>query len=527
MSGELKRLWFAAVAANIVAGSNAGFAIASESDAASGISSESHASADFGMSVDPLLSAIEQLESDHDAKCHSSASRFEDFLFGTPLSEAARSANVELQVQLVGDLWARASTVALQEGESAIQPQRVRREIEKIVSVDRSADGEWRIAFPDAPSLAIPEIRATQYASIAYSLRAILAVQQDFMVSGGAPLLDLESESIDELRDALDVVALSALVLADREARERSEYEIGEPGLREIWARLVPGLAENLARPDPAGRVEAPATAEGRAHALALLDGIVERKVAAYRNYNKLEDRDEVRLLVFNISRFYARQPVSSIINDRRRLIAVLSKELGAFARDLLREADRRARGVGDPLIRSAEATAAVQQLIPNRIDEFEDVHLFGRLAESERITLEAFDCDSFRDFGTHWQSLRESAHAAPSNSILPDPFAAEVLAEGISQYGVLLLRVAGVIARESGDTVRLEPNDLKAAAPVFRDRARGHPAAPESPKTQSRIASAPPPSGGAGESEGADARAFFSDVTAEVGADFTHRSST
>ena len=38
------------------------------------------------------------------------------------------------------------------------------------------------------------------------------------MVSGGVPLLDLEPESIDELREALDVVALSALVLADREA---------------------------------------------------------------------------------------------------------------------------------------------------------------------------------------------------------------------------------------------------------------------------------------------------------------------
>jgi hypothetical protein len=242
MPGELRRVLFAALIANILSGSNAGIAVASESAAASGISSQSLASADFGMSVDPLLSAIEQLESDHDAKCHSSANRFEDLLFGTPLSEAARSANVELQVQLVRDLWARASTIALQEGESAVQPQRVRREIEKIVAVDRSADGEWRVTFSDAASLAIPEIRATQYASIAYSLRAILAAQQDFMVSGGAPLLDLEPESIDELREALDVVALSALALADREARERSEYEIGEPGLRDVWARLLPRL---------------------------------------------------------------------------------------------------------------------------------------------------------------------------------------------------------------------------------------------------------------------------------------------
>ena len=527
MSGDMKRLLFAAVIASVLSGSSVGIAIADESDPASELSSQSFASTDFGLSVDPLLSAIEQLESDHDAKCHSSANRFEDFLFGTPLSGAARSANVELQVQLIREIWARASTTALQQGESAIRPRHLRGEIEKIVAVDRSSGAELQVEFPGSPAISIPQIRATQYASIAYSLRAILAVQQDFMLSGGAPLLDLEPESIDELRDALDVVALSVLGLADREARERSEFEIGEPGLREAWARLVPSLGEDLAKPDPVRRVEAPATAEGRAHVLALLDEIVERKTAAYRRYNSLEDRDAIPLLVFNISRFYARQPISSIIDDRRRLVATLRKELGAFSSDLLSEADRRARAVGDPLIRSTEATVAVQQLIPNRIDEFEDVHVFGRLADHERITLEAFDCDSFRDFGTHWRSLRRAAHAASSNSILPDPFAAEILAEGISQYGVLLLRVAGVLARQSGDTVRLRPTDLEAAAPVIRDRARRHHAAPEIPETQSRIASASTRSGGGRENEVGDARAFFSDVTAAVGVDFNHRSST
>ena len=526
MSAELKRVLFAALIAVSLLGSGAGTAKASEADAALGTSRQSLANADFGMSLDPLLSAIEELESDHDARCHSSANRFEDFLFGTPLSEAARSASVELQVQLVRGLWARASTIALRAGESAIQPQRVRSEIDKIVSVDRSVDGEWRVAFPEAPSLVIPEIRATQYASIAYSLRAILAVQQDFMVSGGAPLLDLEPESIDELREALDVIALSALVLADREARERSEYEIDESGLRAAWARLLPEMAENLAKPDPIGRVAAPTTAEGRARALTLLDGIVERKTAAYRKYNNLAGNRELQLYIFNISRFYARQPVSSLRDARRRLVAALSKELLAFSSDLLREADRRARAAGDPLIRSAEAMAAVQQLIPNRIDEFEDVHVFGRLTDSERITLESFDCDSFRDFGRHWLSLRTAAHAAPSTSILPDPFAAEILAEGVSQYAVLLLRVAGVIARESGDTVRLRPADLEAAAPVIRDRASRHHAAPKIPETQSRIASASTPSGGGRENEEADTGVFFIDVTAAVGVDFNHRSS-
>ena len=525
MPADTKRILIAAAIAHILSNSSAEPATTREPDARSGISGEMLAGVHLGMSVAPLLSAIEQLESHHDAICHSSANRFEDLLFGTPLSDEARSANVELQVELVRDLWAQASTTVMQEGGSAIQPHHLRQEIGKIAALARRADGGLQVAFPNAPPLVIPGIRATQYASIAYSLRAILAVQQDFMVSGGAPLLDLAPESIDELRSALDSVALSALALADRAARERSASEISAPGLREAWARILPNSAERLAQSKPAGRAEAPAPAERRARALALLDEVVERKSAAYRKYNNLAERDEVPLLVFNISRFYARQPVSSLIDDRRKLVARLAKEVDAFSGELLREADRRARAAKDPLIRSREATAAVQQLIPNQIDDFEDVHVFGRLADDERVTLEVFDCDSFRDFGTHWRSLRQAAHAAPSNSILPDPFAAEVLAEGISQYAVLLLRVAGVIARDSGDSVRLQPVDIEAAAPVIRERASRHHAAPEIPEPQSQIASASIRSGR--ERGEADPTVFFTDVTAAVGAGFIHRSST
>jgi hypothetical protein len=57
MPGELRRVLFAALIANILSGSNAGIAVASESAAASGISSQSLAGADFGMSVDPRRTA--------------------------------------------------------------------------------------------------------------------------------------------------------------------------------------------------------------------------------------------------------------------------------------------------------------------------------------------------------------------------------------------------------------------------------------------------------------------------------------
>ncbi|HSC15574.1 MAG TPA: VCBS repeat-containing protein, partial [Gammaproteobacteria bacterium] len=247
----------------------------------------------------------------------------------------------------------------------------------------------------------------------------------------------------------------------------------------------------------------------------------------AYRRYNNLGSRDEVPLLVFNISRFYARQPVSPVIDERRKLISTLMNQLDAFSAELLAEASRRAQRAGDPLIRSSEAAAAVQQLMPHRIDQYEDTHVFGRLPENERMMLEAYDCDSFRDFGAHWWSLRRAAHAAPDDSLLPDPFAAEIVAEAVSAYAVLLLRVAGELAREGGDTVRLLPDDLVRAVPVIRERAARHHATPEEIDTQGRIVSAA--STGADEPGVAEpaARAFFSDVTAEVGIGYTHRSAT
>ncbi|TFG95387.1 MAG: hypothetical protein E4H11_05130, partial [Myxococcales bacterium] len=64
----------------------------------------------------PLLEALERLESVHDAKCHSSASRFEDFLYGTPLGEAAQIANVEQQKRVARRLWSGASRAALAAG---------------------------------------------------------------------------------------------------------------------------------------------------------------------------------------------------------------------------------------------------------------------------------------------------------------------------------------------------------------------------------------------------------------------------
>ena len=109
-------------------------------------------------SPDRILSAIETLESEHDATCYSSAGRFEDFLFGTPLSAGARHANVELQKRLVLRLWSQASASAAQSGASTVGAHQLRPE--DVVVVESGDDGRLHTAFTAGPALAISQARA-------------------------------------------------------------------------------------------------------------------------------------------------------------------------------------------------------------------------------------------------------------------------------------------------------------------------------------------------------------------------------
>jgi hypothetical protein len=467
-----------------------------------------------GPPAEPILSALERLESGADAKCHATASRFEDFLYGTPLGDGGREANVESQKRLVRRLWSGASANAAAAGEASVRPVHLEPGIAGLFALERTDEGELRLLFPGAGTLVVDATRARQYGSISYALRAILGVQQDSLFEGGDLLLALGPEAIDRLEEATDAVSLAALQLADRDARERSEFEIGAERMRAAWERLVPDAPPSNREPGP----RLAAAPDARAQALALLDELAASKTAAYRVYNDLDSRDARALFLANAARFYARAPLPRGLEERKAIAAAFRERLDAWSAALLAEASREARAAGHPLVRPADAIVSLQRLFPHEIDEYEDLHAFPRLPREERISLEAYDTDSLRDFGLHWPSLARAAHALPPEAPLPDPFAAEILAEGISNYGVLLLRVAGGIAKQDAQSVRLHPDDLSRAEGAIRERAERSRAAPAPAVRAGRIASAAaaaaPPAG-----------SYFREVTEAAGVGFTHRS--
>jgi len=465
-----------------------------------------------------VLSAIEALESEKDAKCHSSAARFEDFICGTPLSDEARWANVDLQKRWVQRVWEEASNAASRAGEAAVSPKILGEQIEQWFDSSEAPGGQIEARFANHPPLAISKSRAEQYGSIAYSLRAILSVQQDRIVSSGNGLLALAPDSIELLRESTDTLTLSALTIADQISRERNESEVTSAALRSAWSALLPNL-ENSTAPDASSSFAE--DGESRAQLLAMLEEMVVRKIAAYQTYNDLDDHAATgALLRSNVARYFARVPIPMRRQDWGNFFSTFSGRLNEFSLDVLLEANANAAAAGHDLVRAVDASQAVQHLIPHEIDDFEDVKMFPRLASTDQITLEAHDCDSFRDFGLHWPPLGRAILVLPKEARLPDPFAAEITAEAISQYGVLLLRVAGDLAKQSVDNVRLHSESIASSAAVIADRAKRHSGAPDISELSNRIASD-------GSGDAVELRdLFFSDVTTSSGVDYIHRSS-
>jgi len=109
--------------------------------------------------------------------------------------------------------------------------------------------------------------------------------------------------------------------------------------------------------------------------------------------------------------------------------------------------------------IREEDVDQMWKTFVPFDVNEYEDVIFFPRLGRSGSLTIEAYDFDAFRDSGIHWLYLQFALKDHLRElSLEPDPFAAELLVEGIAQFGVLALRVAGMKAKEEGvDRLKVE----------------------------------------------------------------------
>lgn len=478
-----------------------------------------------------LIGVIQAFESEQDAKCQATATRLENFVAGTPLDDGARLAKIDLQKKLLAEVWGGASSAAEQSG--VLDAEALAPFVSSVLRYQADGLGGWAVTLGDGELLALDGTEFRQYASVAYALRAILGLQQESLLDPTLRLMPASDEAIERLKELVDVHTLAVLELADREARLASRPTVDAAGLSRAWARLrpePPGSAAIVERPNrtaeqvgvetaPAPSGTAPSSTAPAGTDLATFRPLVDAKLAAYASYNEVS-KEDFRLLLQNIRRYYARFPVApppAAEALHRTFVVALRR----YAAEVMRLAQDRAHEQERRLIRADDALAAVQLFSPHEIDEFEDALFFPRLPPIVQIRIEAYDMDSFRDFGTHWLVIKRVIDG-PNNplEIEPDPFAAEVFAEGIAQFGVLLYRLAGTSAATDGRSQYLTAEHIHTAFESLLRRAVRHrsapPRAPESTTIQSATTS---------EAERDDA-AVMDRVTEAVGLTFHHRSS-
>ncbi|CAA0108068.1 Uncharacterised protein [BD1-7 clade bacterium] len=462
----------------------------------------------------PVLQSIGELEGTSDPKCYATASRLEDFIYGTPLTDGARFAKIDYQKALIEALWREASIAAQQAGESTISRKRIRAYFLAVSNLQAMKNGDW-VVKPEgsADSVLIVADIYRQYSSIAYSLRAILAVQQDSLL-GDVLLLPLSDEALIDMQLFLDLYTLAVLHVADKAARDNDLYEIDQPLFAAAWNRLN---NKTGARSSAVARMAGKATDAGSS--FALTHKIIAEKISAYQAYNEISNKVFIR----NLQVYFARMPWPSDTEQSDLFKKVYSEVMVGFALDLYAGAEKVAAQRQHTLIRVEDVKTYAEAFIPHSINEYEDATFFPRLPVSKQIMLESYDMDAFRDSGGHWRYLQWAMQDVNFGATKPlDPFSAELMAENIAQFGVLVLRVAGMAAKEQKHKT-LQAQDLAHSVSFIQRRID------QNNQTEANVV-APPlllsSADNATKSGGTKKFQWFDEVSENVGIEVEHRSS-
>ncbi|HXI13448.1 MAG TPA: FG-GAP-like repeat-containing protein [Thermoanaerobaculia bacterium] len=455
--------------------------------------------------VDQTVGVIEALENQRDPKCDATATRLENFMYGTPLAHDGREKKVDLQKALVLAVWKQASVAAQAAGASEIEIDVLRPVIERVFPYRINDRKDAIVKLADGSELLLEERDVRQYGTVAYALRAILATQQDALLTPGLDLIPFDSDAIRLTKEMVDVHTLATLNLADSAARKSGKKELSASLVADAWKRVRGSSTE------PAEPSRSAALAPGKPGEV--LRKIIAQKLVSFRTYNQSADP----LLYSNIQSFYARHPWPEDKAAIRDVTQAFSGVVMDFIAETLLRAQSLAKAEGSPVIRERHVAAVYEKWAPYSVNIYEDVIFFGNLAKDKQVYIEAYDADSLRDSGLHWYLIQQVIDSSFPLELDLDPFAAELLAEGDAQMAVLAFRVAGRIAKDEGAEI-LQPKHLTAAQRLIGQRFAEQVKTKKSVKAPAKLASAPSARQVSGK--------FFEDSTAKSGISFMHRSS-
>jgi hypothetical protein len=472
--------------------------------------------------VTDIIGAIGKLENNRDPKCHATATRLENFMYGTKMTAEARFLKVKLQKQLLLQLWKNVSDAVNTgpKGKQTPLSDYFQAEMAKVLNYSREVNGDIviKMADKDREPITLTKRDMDHYFSVAYALRVILALQQEAMFQSEINLVGLDQDSISSLKGFLDIFTLAVLQESDREARRLNVYEVTPEIFQQAWEQVLHSHSKQVSPAESfwaSSSLQSPASMPTEAKFVTLRKSI-EQKVNAYEAYNKIS----MQVFLRNLQVYFARHQWPSDPEMGKKFRDTFTEAMVDFAYEGWKYAENIAKSKKHRFIREEDVHEMWNSFVPFEVNEYEDVIFFPKLGRSGSLTIEAYDFDAFRDSGIHWRYLQFAMQDHLEDlSLEPDPFAAELLVEGIAQFGVLALRLAGIAAKEQGQK-QLNVDNLIKALKEIQQRVDVHKKAPPLETPKEVLASS------ANVTRLAKGNTYFSDVTGESGIDFVHRSS-
>ena len=452
----------------------------------------------------PLIQQIGELESQKDPKCHATASRLEDFIYGTPLSFEARNKRIEFQKAFVKTVWLDYTKTVNKRSNNTAKLALFKEVLQKYFSFQEKEDG-IHLQFNSDQKVFISARDYRQYSTVAYALRAILAVQQSFIFESET-LAPLEDEMMAYFKKSVDLSVLALLHKADKLARKANHFQIEEEDMKAASSQLFNDLKPVTTTLIPNNKFSV--------NHKAYLYQIIEQKLAAYQNYNKINQSVFLR----NIQVYFSKILWPSDPKTNTELINFYTSNMVQFSTDLLSYAEALTLQQNLPTIGYKEVYQAVQVYLPHGVNMFEDVIYFPNLNHSNRIVIEAYDLDAFRDSGLHWQYLKYVLDDQKGNlKVALDPFAMEMLVEGIAQFAVVIFRLGGMDAKAKKQNV-LQIDNIKNALLSFQEKLTEHTNKPLVSKEEKIVSGLP--------TNNRSSEGVFSEVSTEMKLHFEHRNS-
>ncbi len=468
-------------------------------------------------SISGIVNEIRMLENERDPKCYATASRLEDFMFGTPLNHNTRFIKNQLQKQWVKDVWYDSSQLASRNGKQQITSSELETVVSQYFSTAQQSNQHWQLGFSNNNIVNINSNDKRQYSTIAYSLRAILAVQQESLLELEFEFLPFSQNSLKDLANSLDLLNLSVLKLSDLSARKNNRTEVSVETFQNIWNELL-NKNTSVKRPIDV-KVETKTVAQNgnnKLTDLSLIHNIIDQKISSYKAYNKIS----TQLFNRNLQVYFARMNWPEDKEKQKAFRKVFTESMIQFAFDVYKESEKIARKNGHSMILEQDVHQLIQLFIPHNIDEFEDATFFPKLSKEQQIAIESYDADSFRDNSAHWRFLKYALNSSNLNAKLqPDPFALELMAENIALFGVLSLKMAGIQGKSS-DAPYLQDVHYQQGLVEIAERVSANGRIEHQPVSLNELISTH------SNTQNIKELKDFSDITSELGINITHRSS-